>query len=251
MKPQKKSRQQIPQAHLGLALILIGLAPVIARGQETSATNPSVMKAETRSAISASEAKDHKADLDALDREIEAIEQRLDHASEGPERTAAKMRLEALKDRRTELRKAYVGAKFDQLKADTRAEYEKVAAWTKDKYEAVKENLSGPEPDVVAQTSATVNPAANAAMTDIALYKMNPSPENKEEVKLALDALEDEIDRLEDRADAMPKSEQRTALERRINALEDRKDDLEDNFTKARWDALVADVKREWNDLVN
>lgn len=255
MKTKKslKSRtlRSIPRSQAALALILIGLGPAIAHGQQSTSTDPDVLAAKTRSTVASMDAREHKAELDIIDRQIDAIEDDIDNAPEGPERDAARKRLEALKDRRSELRKDYVASKYDELKADVRTEYEKVAAWTEDKYQSVKESLSGPKPDATAQMSAMGNAHANAARAGIAVYEMHPSPENKAEVKQALAALDDEIEHLEDRIDEMPKGEQRTQLERRVNALEDRQDELEHNFTKARWDALVADVKAEWNDLVH
>ena len=47
-------------------------------------------------------------------------------------------------------------------------------------------------------------------------------------MKAALDALEDEIDRLEDHADALPKGPERDALLKRAKALDARKDKLGD-----------------------
>lgn len=248
MKPQNK---HLPNIRIGLALFLIGSTSGIAAQDKEEISNASILDAKARAAASEEEAMEHKAKLDALDREIDAIEAKLDEIPEGPIRHDAKLRLEKLKDRRTELRKDYAGAKFDQLKADTRTEYEKIAAWTKEKYHNVKASIQGPQPDAAAKARAATNPELNAARADIALYQMNPSADNKAEVKAALEALEEEIDRLDDHADSMPEGAQRTELEKRINALEDQKDELESDFTKARWDALVANVKREWNELIH
>lgn len=248
--PHPRPRRDIPKAHAALALILIGLSPAIAHGQEKTAT-PEVINAQNRSTYAEMEAAAHKAELEALDQKIDALETRVELLPEGPDRDGARQRLEALKDRRTELRKAYLSSKYEKLKADVHAEYEKVAAWTRDKYQSVKQSMTDPEPDTSAKFNALMNPKANAALANIAVYQANPSPENKAEVKAALKALEAEIDRLEDHAEAMPEGEQRTILERRIEAIEDRKDDLESDFTKARWDALIADLKREWNELIH
>lgn len=243
--------RSIPRSQAALALILIGLGPVISHAQESSSTSPEMLAAKTRSTVASMDASEHKAELEIIDRQIDMIEDDIDRAPEGPERDAARRRPDALKDRRSELRKDYVASKYEALKADVRTEYEKAAAWTKDKYQDVKEGISGPKPNAPARLDAASNANANAALAGIAVYQMHPSPENKADVKQALDALDKEIDRLSDRADELPKGEQRTQLERRINALEDRQDELEHNFTKARWDALVADVKSEWNELIH
>ena len=47
------------------------------------------------------------------------------------EKDAAKARIDVLKSRRNDLRKTYVAARFDELKADVRAEGNRVAAWTR------------------------------------------------------------------------------------------------------------------------
>jgi uncharacterized protein YpuA (DUF1002 family) len=49
----------------------------------------------------------------------------------------------------------------------------------------------------------------------------------------------------------MPKGDNRDAAKRRLKALEERKDQLEHDFNKARFNALIDDVKNEWHDFVN
>jgi hypothetical protein len=46
----------------------------------------------------------------------------------------------------------------------------------------------------------------------------------------------------------MPNGPDRDVVKGRIKALEDRKDELKHQFNKARFDALVDDVQKEWND---
>lgn len=246
--PRSRSHRSIPKAHAALALILIGLGPAIAHGQENSA-NPDVLKAENRASYAEMEANAHKAEMDALDQKIDVIETRVELLPEGPDRDEARRRLDALKDRRTELRKAYLASKYEQLKADVQAEYEKAAAWTREKYESVKESMTGGDHDTPAAFDARMNPAAHATLDRDTVYRASPSPDNQAEVDAALKALDAEIGRLKEHAKTMPAGEKRTILERRIEAIEDRKDDLESDFTKTRWDALVADLKREWNEL--
>jgi F0F1-type ATP synthase membrane subunit b/b' len=76
---------------------------------------------------------------------------------------------------------------------------------------------------------------------------LRPTDTNKEEAKLALKALEAKIDELETRVGNMPRGADRDAAKRRVKALEERKDKLEREFNKARFDALIDDVKSEWN----
>lgn len=228
--------------HLALALVLIGLRPAIAAEPAVGAARAEATSAEITSA-------ERKAALSAVDAQIDQIEAALDHAPDAAEQSAVRTRLDSLKERRTQLRKDYTKARLDELQADTRLEYEKVAAWTKRTARDAREKATGARVDAAAATRAAASPGANAAAANVELYRMNPSPENKAEVKAALDALDTEIDRLEDYAGTLPKGEDRRALEKRIKALEKREDALEHDFTKARWDALVGDVKTEWNQL--
>ncbi len=75
-----------------------------------------------------------KAGLKELDTEIDRLDALLDHAPTADEKAAAKARLAVLKERRSELRKTYVGARYDELKADVRAESARLSAWTKSKF---------------------------------------------------------------------------------------------------------------------
>lgn len=72
-----------------------------------------------------------KAALKELDAEIDQVDAMIDNAPTAEEKAAAKARMEVLKERRSELRKTYVKAHYDELKADVRAEGNKFKAWTK------------------------------------------------------------------------------------------------------------------------
>ncbi len=244
-----KTLNSLPKSQIALAIALIALRPAF--GADTPSSSTVAAEAHAEKAEAESDAT--KASLDLINARIDAIEKQIENAPDKAEKTAAKARLKGLKDRRFELRKHYAKSKSDELLADLKVEYTKVASWTKDTYKDVKEKVTGDDkdekPGVVPATQAAVNTKANEAMVGIAVYKMNPSPENKAEVKAAIDALENEIDRLEDRADALPEGKKRDAMEKRIEALDDRKDSLEDDFTKARWDNLVKDLRESWNGL--
>ena len=123
--------------HLALALVLIGLRPAIA-------AEPALDAARSEAAAAESESAKRKAGLAVLDTQIEGIEASLDHAPDAAEQTAARQRLAALKERRSALQKDYAQAKFDELQADTKVEYEKVAAWTKRAVGAAKEKIAAP-----------------------------------------------------------------------------------------------------------
>lgn len=230
--------------NLALALTIIALQPAFAAEPAIEAAKSGAVQAELHSA-------ERKAALDAINAQIEQIDRAVEHAPDQVSKDAAKLRLKTLKDRRAELRKVYVSAKAAELASDTRVEYEKVVAWTKSTARDVKQAVAGPEVGPGDTARAAVNPEANVALAQIALYRLNPSPDNKAEVKAALAALDEEIERLEAHAKALPKGDPRRALEKRIKALEKRENALKRDFTKARWDAVVADLKTEWSQLTD
>ncbi len=69
--------------------------------------------------------------LKELDAEIDQVDAMIDNAPTAEEKASAKARMDVLKERRSELRKTYVKARYDELKADVRAEGNKFKAWSK------------------------------------------------------------------------------------------------------------------------
>lgn len=212
----------------------------------------------------------YKAQLKELDLELDRLDDLLDHAPTPEEKATAKARIDILKERRSELRKNYVQARYDGLKADVKIEYNKASAWTKktfsssresklerkmdhaaDKAKDVAHNTAQAAREIKADASAAVTPAAVATSADIAAYKMNPTDQAKADVKASLEILDTEINRLEERADNLPKGNERDATKARVKALKDRRSELSSDFRKARYDTLKADVKAEWNQLVH
>ncbi|WP_438480993.1 hypothetical protein [Oleiharenicola lentus] len=231
------------------ALAILAIAPISMSANEASA------RAESAYAEVKGDAA--KLALKGLDAEIDHVEALIDNAPTPEDKAAAKARLEVLKERRSELRKNYAQARFDELKADVRAEGNRVGAWTKRTFtKSDTEKAYDKAEDSVKDASKAAKRAGDSAYayantagatTDIAAYKLRPTDTNKEEAKLAIKALEAKIDELETRADNLPKGPDRDAAKRRAKALEERKDKLERDFNKARFDALIDDVKSEWN----
>jgi hypothetical protein len=198
-----------------------------------------------------------KAALKELDAEIDHVDALIDNAPTAEDKAAAKARLAVLKERRSELRKTYVSARYDELKADVRAEANRVSSWTKrtftkDPAEKVADDAKDAVKDAKhAAKEAGDNTYARAnsvgATVDITAYKLRPTDTNKEEAKAALKALDQKIDELDDRADKMSKGPEREVVKGRIKALENRKDELKHEFNKARFDNLVDDVQSEWS----
>jgi chromosome segregation ATPase len=195
--------------------------------------------------------------LEGLDVEIDHVEALIEHAPTAEDKASAQARLKVLKERRSELRKNYAQARFDELKADVRTEANRVGAWTKRTFtKSEGEKAMDKAEDSVDDAKDAAKRAGNSAYayantagatTDLAAYKLRPTDTNKEEAKLALKALEAKIDELETRVGNMPRGADRDAAKRRVKALEERKDKLEREFNKARFDALIDDVKSEWN----
>jgi tetrahydromethanopterin S-methyltransferase subunit B len=210
-----------------------------------------------------------KAQLKEIDAQIDRLDELEDNAPTAEDRAAAKARIDALKERRNELRKNYVQARYDSLKADVKGEYNKLSSWTKktfsstgsnvdrkldnmnDKAKDAAQDMASTARDVKNDALATANPAAVGASADIAAYRASPTDQNKADVKADLAALNDQIDRLDQNADALPRGEDRDAAKLRVKALKERRSELASDFRQARFDALKADVKAEWNKIVH
>lgn len=224
-----------------------------------SATNQSVPN--TDAALAEVRGDAAKVALKQLDLEMDRVDALLDHAPSQAERAAAKARLAVLKERRSELRKVYVKARYDELRADLRAETDRVSAWAKRKFSsdpatkatnemntAVKDAKAAAQ---AAEHQAFVEASTAEAATDIAIYKLRPTDTNKEEAKAGLKALEENIAVLSARIDHVPDTEARTAAQARLKILQERRAELQRDFNKARFDALIDDVKHAWSEFVH
>ncbi len=193
-----------------------------------------------------------KAALDEINAEIDRLDVLVDSAPDMSEREAARARIDVLKERRNDLRKTYAKARYEELKADVRAEANRLAAWTKRTFN--RDDVSNARREVGDTLDEAKRDARRAgdhaaAALDLDSYKNRPLETDKVAAREALKALEKRIDELDDRVDAMPRGVARDAADDRVDALEDRLDDLEDNFDKARFNALVDDVQAEMKNL--
>lgn len=89
------------------------------------------LPAKVDSGISEAQGDAAKAALKELDAEIDQLDEMADNAPTAEEKAAARARIEVLKERRSELRKTWARARYDELKADVRDEASKFKAWTK------------------------------------------------------------------------------------------------------------------------
>ncbi len=207
------------KTNIAILLSLLS-APIVFAQQDRS------LPADIRAESAEMKADAKEAALDNLNREIDRLDEMADNAPTSEEKSATKARIATLKERRSELRKDYAQARYDALKADVKAEYARVSNWTKRTF---------------------TNDEANSRVNDLSDYKSRPTDSSKSESKAALNAVEKEINRLEESCKSMPKGEARKAAEIRIKSLEKRHDQLEGSFNKASFDALVDDVNNEWN----
>jgi hypothetical protein len=113
--------------------------------------------------------------------------------------------------------------KYDELRYDINLQAQRLA-----NYMAPLRILPPPPPGT--------KPSVNVA-------KLKPSPTDPAEVKAALDALDYEIKRMETSAATIAMPKEREAEIARVNRVKERRAALGKEFTKARWDALVGDLK--------
>lgn len=254
--------------------IIISLLPVAALGFAVPAFADVASEAGARAQSNIAEVRGDaaKAAMQELDAEIDRVDAMIDNAPTQAEKDAAKARMDVLKERRNELRKTYVKARYDELKADVRAEANKFGNWTSSKFHRSPADKAADEvkdaaddaKDAAKDAAHDARKAARkagdntyayassaGAALDLAAYKARPTDVNKDEAKAAIKALDQKIDELDDRADKMPRGPERDAAKRRVKALEDRKDELKHEFNKARFNALVDDVQGEWNQIVH
>jgi len=252
-----------PQSIMNKNLLrIIALTPALALGLGLPARLAAAEPA-ARAEAGLSEVKGDaaKAALKELDAEIDRVDAQIDNAPNAEEKAAAKARLQVLKDRRSELRKTYVQARYDELKADVRAEADHVGAWTKAKLHRdpaskvegeIKDSMNDAKTDARAAGDAAYAHAASAgAAVDLQAYKLRPTDTNKDEAKAALKALSARITELDDRADKLPRGTERDTAKARVKALAKRQSELKHEFNKARFDAMVDDVQSEWNEIVH
>lgn len=130
--------------------------------------------------------------------------------------------LQTLKDRVEALRLAFDRSKFDELRSDINLQAQRLAL-------AMAPLRTPPVPKT--DRSHTLN-----------LARLNPRPNDKAEVKAALEAVDAEIRRLERHVPDLGLAE-RPAEQARIKRFKDRRDQLGKEFSKAGWDGLVGELK--------
>jgi hypothetical protein len=183
-----------------------------------------------------------KAALDQIDAELRHLDTLADAAPTPALKSEAKARHARLKETRAGLQREFTRARYEAFKADVKEETDRLGAWARETFTN--------KPAANSAASTAVDTAENTA-AKIADYRADASDVNKAEVKASLDRLDADIDLLDAKTDAVTDSVRKDELKVRLRALKDRRSELSSEFRKARYDALVADVKAEWNKLVN
>jgi hypothetical protein len=162
---------------------------------------------------------EQKTALKALDNELARFDAMLEKDTDLQHKATVKAFLDAFKDRRDAMNKVpFDQGKYDEIRFDINVEYQRLAMWLAD------------------PITPPVAPKA-AGISEVAVYKLNPSPANKADVKAALDAVDREIARLESHASS-------AADKTKVQGIKTRRAELGKEFTKARWDGLIAEMKR-------
>jgi hypothetical protein len=162
------------------------------------------------------------AELKVLDVEIARFDSLENTMPDVQQKGVTKAFLDGFKDRQVALHKAFDHEAYLDLRWEIDVEYQRLVVW-----------LGAPTVTVPATKTL------KAEVSSVA-YVLNPSPSNQGEMAAALDAVDVEIKRMDDRCKKMPAGPAAEAEKLRIKAIKDRRGDLGLNFTKARWDALIA-----------
>ena len=225
---------------IGLALALAAFAPTLfadhaadttaAKIDDYRSNNTEMNKAEVKAALA------------QIDAELKQLDEMADAAPTAQEKADAKLRYQLLKERRNELKKDFNRARYEAFKSELKAEKDKVSAWAKQVFST--------KPAASSATSATTA-AAEITADKIAEYRADSSALNKAEVKASLERLDADIDLLDAKIESVSDPVRKEELKAHLKALKERRSELNTDFRKARYDAILADVKAEWNKVVH
>lgn len=130
--------------------------------------------------------------------------------------------LQTLKDRVEALRGAFDRSKFDELRSDINLQAQRLAL-------------------AMAPLRTPPRPKTDPSRT-VLLARLKPRADDKAEVKAALDAVDVEIRRLESHVPDLSLAD-RQVEQARLKRLKERRDQLGKEFTTARWDGLINELR--------
>ncbi|MGH7959545.1 MAG: hypothetical protein ACREH8_21405, partial [Opitutaceae bacterium] len=209
-----------PSSSLRALLFLSALAPGISLSAVFAQASTSV------TATAEAHRKEQDAALNALDAAIARFEAFVNRVTDVQHKAVSKSFLDDFKERRSTLRRAYDQAAYNDLKLDLQIESQRLATW-------------------LVTTTMSV-PVGNAERATDIFYLRGPPPADPAETKSALEALDREIKRLEQRIHTVPAGPARDVEKLRLGSIEKRRAEFGEDPTRSRWDALVSELKKQW-----
>jgi uncharacterized protein (DUF1786 family) len=123
-----------------------------------------------------------------------------------------------------------------------KTEWDKASSWTKDTFS---------NKPAASSSAREVSESADATAKKISDYRVDSNDVTKADVKSALARLDVDIQLLESRIAAVSDPQRKAELTARLNGYKARREELKKDFRQARFQALVDDVKGEWDKLTN
>jgi hypothetical protein len=218
--PAKQSpASRLLQAGKGISFAPHLLAFVLATGAlpELPAQAPASAAAE----VSTAQSDEQKAALQALDSDIVRLDALLEKITDVPLNATTRGFIDVFKAKRDALRKSYDQTKYDELKFETVAEFQRLHLWLRSPRER------------------PLDPANPARV----VFSLEPSPADPAEVAAALAAADGEIARLAEQAGRLAAGPARAGGAQRLKAIKESRANLGRAFTTPGWYALIAALK--------
>jgi hypothetical protein len=171
----------------------------------------------------AAQTEEQKAALKALDADIARLDVVLESIHDAQLKALSKGFIDVFKEKRDRLRTTFDQTKYDELKFETVAEFQRLHLW-----------LAAPR-----TSRAELGPTHAQQI----LFDLEPSPTDPAEVKAALQALDDEIKRREDQANRVAPGPDRDAAMLRLKPIKESRTVLGTKFTEAGWNAVISKMK--------
>lgn len=200
---------------LGLATVCGALALLLPGGPPSRAAD---------AATGADAAAQQAAALETVDRVLTRFAALVARDDDATHRAAAEATFGELKARRDALRANYDAGKYDELRVDLNLEYQRMSAW--------------------AAPARTPVPSGSAAPFAFSVFQLDPDPASPASVQTALNALDRELARQDERVKSTPAGPTRDALLKRLAAAQQGRTALARDFTKAAWAEVIRALPR-------
>ena len=205
------SNSWIRRCHL-ILLALCAAAGSHLAGQAPTAAGPDAGVTHTEEQLAA---------LKFLDDDIARLDVLLERISDAPLKATTRGFIDVFKETRRRLRQAYDQTKYDELKFEVVAEFQRIHLW------------------LAAPREVPLVPGDTRRM----IFELEPSPVDPAEVRAALAALDEEIAHRETLASRLAADPERDEETRRLRAIQADRAALGRTFTRAGWDAVLGKLK--------